>query len=83
MYINGKLVGQELKSLRSKKNETIEEVSNSIGIHFNTLSKYEKDATDMSLGLLGKILEHYGVDELIFFKVMREYNHISNLISNY
>ena len=76
MNIDCALVGQELKSLRSKSNQSIEEVSNAIGIHFNTLSKYEKNASDMSLSLLEKLLDYYKVDELIFFKVIREYNHI-------
>jgi transcriptional regulator with XRE-family HTH domain len=75
MYLDSKLVAEELKSLRTKKNKTIEEVSNAVGIHFNTLSKYEKDASDLQLGLLEKILNYYGIDELIFFKVIREYNH--------
>lgn len=75
MNIDGKLVAQELKSLRSRKNKTIEEVSNSIGIHYNTLSKYEKDSTDLTLGILGEILKYYGIDELIFFKIISEYNH--------
>lgn len=75
MNIDCSLVGQELKSLRSKSNKSIEEVSNAIGVHFNTLSKYEKNASDMNLSLLEKLLDYYKVDELIFFKVIREYNH--------
>lgn len=75
MYLDSISIGQELKSLRNKKNKSIEEVSNDLGIHFNTLSKYEKDAHDMQLGMLEKMLAYYGIDELIFFKVIREYNH--------
>lgn len=75
MYLDCEQIGKELKSLRSKTNKTIEEVSTDIGIHYNTLSKYEKDASDMNLSLLEKILNYYGIDELIFFKVIREYNH--------
>lgn len=75
MYIDGKLIAEEIKSLRTKKNLTIEKASNDLGMHFNTLSKYEKDASDMQLGTLEKILNYYNVDELIFFKVIREYNH--------
>lgn len=74
MYLDTKLIAEELKSLRSKRNQTIEEVSNAIGIHPNTLSKYEKDSSDMQLGTLETILEYYGIDELIFFKIIREYN---------
>lgn len=78
MFLNCISVGQELKSLRNKKGKTIEEASKYLGIHFNTLSKYEKDASDMNLELLEKALNYYGVDELIFFKVIREYNHSQN-----
>ena len=76
MFIDGKLVGAELKSLRSKENKSIEQVSNDLDIHFNTLSKYEKDASDMQLSMLEKVLTYYNIDELIFFKIIREYNHI-------
>lgn len=76
MNINSVLVARELKSIRSRKDKTIEEVCNDIGIHANTLSKYEKDASDMKLGMLEKILEYYQIDELIFFKTIREYNHL-------
>lgn len=75
MYLDSVLIGQELKSLRDKRKKTVVEASNDLGIHFNTLSKYEKDAKDMSLELLEKALKYYEVDELIFFKVIREYNH--------
>ena len=74
MYLDTKLIAEELKSLRVKKKQTIEEASNNIGIHANTLSKYEKDASDMQLGTLEKVLAYYGTDELIFFKIIREYN---------
>lgn len=76
MHINSILIGKELKSLRIRKNKTIEEVSNDLDIHFNTLSKYEKDASDMKIDMLNKILNYYNIDEIIFFKLIREYNHI-------
>ena len=76
MNINGLQIGEELKGLRNKKGLSLEEVSKILNIHSNTLSKYEKDASDMQLGTLQKMLKYYGVDELIFFKVIREYNHI-------
>ena len=75
MHIDSKLVAEELRSIRAKKKKTIEEVSNSIGIHFNTLSKYEKDASTMPLDTFEKLLNYYGIDEIIFFKIIREYNH--------
>ena len=78
MFINGTLIGEELKSLRVKRNLSLEQVSQELSIHFNTLSKYEKDASDLKLGMLEKILNFYQVDELIFFKIIREYNHKEN-----
>lgn len=75
MYLNSVMIGRELKSLRDRRDKSIEEVSSDLGIHYNTLSKYEKDAKDMQLGMLAKILDYYGIDELIFFKFIREYNH--------
>lgn len=75
MYLDSKAVAQELKFLRERKNKTVEEVSNDLGIHTNTLYKYEKDAADLKLEFLKKILNYYGIDELVFFKLIREYNH--------
>ena len=42
MFISGKSVADELRTLRDRKNLTAEEVSKTIGIHPNTLYKYEK-----------------------------------------
>lgn len=75
MYINGIQVGEELKALRNKKDLSLEQASKDLNVHSNTLSKYEKDASDMQLSTLQNVLRYYGVDELIFFKVIREYNH--------
>lgn len=75
MYLDGVLIAKELKALREKRNKTSQEASDDLGIHLNTLYKYEKDASGMSLELLEKALKYYNVDELIFFKVIREYNH--------
>ena len=70
MNIDSILVARELKSIRARKDKTIEEVCNNVGIHANTLAKYEKDAIDMKLGMLEKIPEYYQIDELIFFKTI-------------
>lgn len=75
MDMNSILIAEELKSLRIRNNKTIEEVSHDLGIHFNTLSKYEKDAKNMQLGTLNSILKYYGINEFIFFKMICDYNH--------
>lgn len=74
--IDTHLIGEELRSLRNKVNKTAEEVSVDMNIHKNTLYKYEKDATDLPLGLFQKLLNYYNTNELIFFKIIREYNHL-------
>lgn len=74
--IGGKLIGNELRSLRNKNGKTAEDVSNDMNIHQNTLYKYEKDATDLPLGLFQKLLNYYDTNEIIFFKIVREYNHL-------
>lgn len=75
MYLDGVLIAKELRALREKRNKTSAEASNDLGIHLNTLYKYEKDASTMSLELLERALKYYDMDELIFFKIIREYNH--------
>lgn len=75
MNIDSKSVANELAGLRAKQHKTLKEAAEGIGIHHNTLANYEKDASKMSLDLLEKILKFYEVDELIFFRNIREYNH--------
>ncbi len=74
--LNGKLIGEELRNIRNKSGKNIDIISKDNDIHSNTLYKYEKDATDMPLGLLSRLLKYYGIDEIIFFKIISEYNHI-------
>lgn len=76
MNIDGKLIGAELRSLRNKNGYQIEEVCKSIGINQGTLYKHERNAENMKLGTLKKLLTFYKVDEVIFFKVISAYNHI-------
>lgn len=73
MYI--KDTGNELASLRKKKGITLEELSDIVGIHKNTLSRYERDAQSMPLKTFEKILSIYGINEFIFFKRICDYNH--------
>lgn len=75
MFIDTILIGRELAALRKRNNLSLEEASKRAEIHPNTLSKYEKDASDIQLGTLEKLLNVYNTDELIFFKLIREYNH--------
>lgn len=73
--IDGRLIGNELRLLRNKVQKTAEEVSSDMNIHQNTLYKYERDATDLPLGLFQKMLKYYDINEIIFFNNIRDYNH--------
>lgn len=75
MKIDGKIVGSELRSLRMKKRLSAENVCDNVGIHINSLYKYEKDASLLKLETLEKMLDYYGTDVFIFFKMISEYNH--------
>jgi transcriptional regulator with XRE-family HTH domain len=75
MKIDGKIVGSELRSLRMKKRLSAEDVCDNVGIHVNSLYKYEKDASLLKFETLEKMLDYYGTDVFIFFKMINEYNH--------
>ena len=80
--LNGKLIGEELRNIRTKSGKSVEIIGKDNDIHPNTLYKYEKDATDMPLGLLSRLLQYYGIDETIFFRIVSEYNHIKSIQNN-
>lgn len=75
MKIDGKVVANELKSLRAKKRLSAEEVCKNVGINSNSLYKYENDATVIKLDTLIKMLDYYDTDIYIFFKMISEYIH--------
>jgi transcriptional regulator with XRE-family HTH domain len=54
MKIDGKIVGSELRSLRMKKRLSAEDVCDNVGIHVNSLYKYEKDASLLKFETLEK-----------------------------
>jgi len=75
MKIDGKLVGRELKALRIKNNLTAEEVCNNISVNRTSLYKYEKDASDIKYKTFEEMLNFYGINPAIFFKMLSEYIH--------
>ncbi|MBR7928247.1 helix-turn-helix transcriptional regulator [Aerococcaceae bacterium zg-ZUI334] len=48
-----------LKSARVNAGLTMKEASNLIGVHHQTISKYEKDSSDIPLSLLHRMSEIY------------------------
>lgn len=51
-----------LRALRANYSLTAQEVADHIGIHIQTLLKYEKDSSRIPLDLLQKISDYYKVD---------------------
>lgn len=73
MYIDGKEVAKELKALRARSGYSGEEVASKIGIHANSLYKYEKDASRLSMDIFEKLLRVYNVDEVMFFSNVHKF----------
>ncbi len=77
-----KQVGYELKALRIKNGLTIEAAAKLLEINEDTLCEYEKDASNIKISSLNKILEFYEEDIFIFFKSINEYTHSRNNIQS-
>ena len=58
----------ELRKLRSGLKQTQSQVAESIGINKDTLVRYENSNSNISLDILDKLLDYYGVTFDIFFK---------------
>ena len=63
-------IGNALKLIRNSKNMSLEQESELLGIHLNTLALYENNPENMSLGLLSKFLEIHNINRDIFFKIV-------------
>ena len=63
-------IGNALKLIRNSKNMSLEQESELLGIHRNTLALYENNPENMSLGLLSKFLEIHNINRDIFFKIV-------------
>lgn len=61
-------ISNELRALRAKKNKTIIELSNEIGINKDTISRYENGNISINVDILEKFLNYYNIDFDIFFK---------------
>lgn len=52
-----------LRALRVNVGLTAKEVAKVVGVHQQTLLKYENDSTDIRIDLLAKLAEFYNVDQ--------------------
>lgn len=55
------MIGERLKELRTKRNLTIAQTAEALGMNANTYAKYERNERDVSTEGLCKIAEFYGV----------------------
>lgn len=76
-----KQIGNALKLIRNSKNMSLEQESELLGIHRNTLALYENNPENMSLGLLSKFLEIHNINREIFFKIVYD-NSLINVMNN-
>lgn len=60
-------IARELKAIRVRENLRMEDVASNVGIALETLRRYEKDASKITVGFLTKLLEFYHVDDYYFF----------------
>ena len=62
-----KCIADELRGLRAKKDITIVELAENIGINKDTICKYENGMVPMNIDVLEKMLDFYNIDFDIFF----------------
>lgn len=66
-----------LRALRANYDLSSSEVAKAIGIHHQTLLKYEKDSTKIPMDLLDKLANYYNVDKNFIF-LGKKYDLIRN-----
>lgn len=62
-----KLSSTRLKGLRAENNMSLEDVANKIGVHRETIRRYESDSSNMSMEVFIQLLNLYNVPVTIFF----------------
>ena len=72
----GKYVSEELRSLRSISNRSVEEVAKATNLNKDTIYRYEKDASSIKLYILELLLNYYEINFFIF--VANIYDRLQN-----
>ena len=70
-------IGSKLKALRKEKDESLEEVANSIGSSKSLLSKYERSLSEPGLRVLKKLADHFNVSLDYLFGLTNDRNPIA------
>ena len=62
------IVAKELKVLRVRKDLSVDKVADDIGINRETIRRYERGETDITIEKLEMLLNYYEADAHIFFE---------------
>lgn len=65
-----KIISAKLRGLRAEKGYSLEKVAEKIGMHRETLRKYEANPYLLEVGQLLKLLNIYNVDTIYFFELI-------------
>ena len=59
-----------MKGLRAEKGFSLEEMAEKIGVHRETLRKYENNPSSIEIGTLLKMLNIYDIETTYFFELI-------------
>ena len=65
-----KNISAKLKGLRAEKGFSLEEMAEKIGVHRETLRKYENNPSSIEIGTLLKMLNIYDIETTYFFELI-------------
>ena len=65
-----KNISAKLKGLRAEKGFSLEEMAEKIGVHRETLRKYENNPSSIEIGTLLKMLHIYDIETTYFFELI-------------
>lgn len=65
-----KNISAKLKGLRAEKGYSLEEMAEKIGVHRETLRKYESNPANIEIGTLLKMLDIYDMETTYFFELI-------------
>jgi len=65
-----KIISTKLKGLRAEKGYSLEEMAEKIGVHRETLRKYENNPSSIEIGTLLEMLDIYDMDTTYFFELI-------------
>ena len=72
-------VATELKTWRIKRNLSLNKVAIDNNVSYETMRKYEKGITNMTIEFLERMIDYYQIDMKIFFDNVCAYMHENEL----